>query len=87
MLGKKLKELRKEKGISQGQLAKAIGISRQAVGNWETDIREPSIRDIKLIAKYFEVTTDELLGCEEFGFDFKYESNGTKLSHKEKRGK
>lgn len=36
-IGERIKELRKEQNVSQVQLAKALGVSRQAVSKWETD--------------------------------------------------
>lgn len=46
-IGERIKELRKEQNVSQVQLAKALGVSRQAVSKWETDLSVPDT--IKLI--------------------------------------
>lgn len=56
-----LKQLRKEKGISQASLAKTIGISQSAVGYWERGQKIPSSEMAKKLANYFNVTVDELL--------------------------
>lgn len=64
MLGKKIRELRKERKITQNQLAKALNISRQAVSLWEMDKADPDIINIKLLAKYFDITIDELMDFE-----------------------
>ena len=59
---KRLKELRTEKNLSQMQLAKATGLSAGAIGFWETEKRIPNALAIITLAKYFNVTTDYLLG-------------------------
>lgn len=66
LLGKKIKELRKAKGITQEQMAEAIGISFQAISKWETGISLPDITLAPAIARYFGVTMDEL-----FDFDLR----------------
>lgn len=58
----RLKELRIEEGLSQKQLATAIGTTDDCIFFWEKGRSEPSISDIILLAKYFSVTTDYLLG-------------------------
>ncbi|MDE6059742.1 MAG: helix-turn-helix domain-containing protein [Clostridia bacterium] len=58
----RLKELRTEKGFSQMELAKATGISAGAIGFWETGKRIPNALAIIALAKYFNVSTDYLLG-------------------------
>ena len=49
-IGERIKELRKEKQISQGQLAKALGVSRQAVSKWENDQAEPDTLNLIRLA-------------------------------------
>ncbi len=61
----RLKELRQEKGLSQAQLAKATGISTGAIGFWETGERVPNAQSVIVLAKFFGVTTDYLLGLED----------------------
>jgi len=60
----RLKELRLEKELTQRQLAKATGLSQTAITQWENRLREPSGSVIIIIAQYFKVTTDYLLGLE-----------------------
>lgn len=62
----RLKELRKENGISQTALASAIGTSADCIYDWEKGRSEPSINEIIALAKFFEVTTDYLLGVKDF---------------------
>lgn len=65
MIGEKIKELRKENGITQEELAKNIDVSTSMVGMYETNARKPSYEVLIKIAKYFEVSTDYLLNTEE----------------------
>lgn len=62
LIGDKIRELRKLRGITQEQLAEAIGISFQAVSKWENHIALPDITLVPALANYFEVTCDELFG-------------------------
>ena len=64
IFAERLRELRNEKGLSMKQLAKAINTTDAAISNWENDINEPKITYLKVIAIYFGVTTDYLLGLE-----------------------
>ncbi len=57
-----IKELRKSFNISQVQLANELGVTKQCVSNWENDNILPSLDMLLKIAKYFNVTTDYLLG-------------------------
>jgi len=61
----KLQELRKQKGITQEQLAAALYVSRTAVSKWESGRGYPNIDSLKAIAKFFSVTVDELLSGDE----------------------
>lgn len=62
MFGKRLKELRKEKGLTQKELAEKLNRSTSTIGMCETEKREPSADLLSDCAKFFEVTTDYLLG-------------------------
>lgn len=61
----KLQLLRKQKSITQEELAKALYVSRTAISKWESGRGYPSIESLKAIAIYFSVTVDELLSCDE----------------------
>ncbi len=60
-----LKELRADSGISQAALAKAIGVTQKAIDFWEKDINEPKASYVVALAKFFDVSSDFLLGMEE----------------------
>lgn len=57
----KLQYLRKQKGITQEELASSLYVSRTAISKWESGRGYPSIDSLKRIAQYFSVTVDELL--------------------------
>ena len=60
----KLQELRKNRGLTQEELAEALFVSRTAISKWESGRGYPSIDSLKEIAKYFSVTIDDLLSGE-----------------------
>lgn len=62
LLGLRIKELRKEKGLRQSELATTLHVSQQAVGSWETGRTVPGADTLNILADYFDVTTDYLLG-------------------------
>ena len=57
-----LKSLRTSHGLTQDELAKSLKISRSAIGMYEKGAREPDYETLELIADYFNVDTDYLLG-------------------------
>ena len=61
----KLQELRKQKGLTQEELAEALFVSRTAVSKWESGRGYPNIESLKAIANFFRVTVDALLTGEE----------------------
>ncbi len=62
--GEKLQELRKNRGLTQEELAEALYVSRTAVSKWESGRGYPSIDSLKEISRYFSVSIDELLSGE-----------------------
>ena len=60
-VGKNIKKLRKEKNITQDQLAEQLHVTRQAVSNWEIGKTQPDIETLSAMAEYFEVTVEELI--------------------------
>lgn len=58
-IGERIKELRIEKGYSQAQLGKIIGVSQKAVDYWERNVNEPKASYIIALVKTFELSFDE----------------------------
>lgn len=61
VFGKKLKELRVEKGVSQRKLGEIFNVCNQTVSFWETGSREPDLDTLLALARYFDVPVDTLL--------------------------
>lgn len=59
-IGERILELRKQKNISQVQLAKALGISRQAVSKWENDLAAPDMMNLIRLADLLVTDTEYL---------------------------
>ena len=57
----RIQSLRKSKGMSQEELADAVGVSRQAVSKWESEQATPDLDKVVIMSDFFEVTTDYLL--------------------------
>ena len=64
-LNEKLQQLRKQKGLTQEELAQALYVSRTAISKWESGRGYPSIDSLKAIAKFFGISVDELLSGEQ----------------------
>lgn len=77
--GSNLKVLRRQKGITQQDMAKTINTSRSCVSNYESGNRQPDSETIKLIADYFNVSIDYLLGRSPVKTIFKSEDALCKL--------
>lgn len=60
-LGDKLSRLRKENNYTQEQLADVLGVSRQAISKWESNITYPETDKLVRMSKLFHCTTDYLL--------------------------
>lgn len=61
----KLQDLRKQKGLTQEELATSLYVSRTAISKWESGRGYPNIDSLKAIAKFFSVTVDQLLSTNE----------------------
>lgn len=73
-MGSKIRDLRKEKRLSQTELGKLIHVSQQTVTAWENNKAEPTSSAVVQLAEVFNVTTDYLLGRPE-----KHEENHEEL--------
>lgn len=58
----RLKELRKEAGLTQKMFAQQLGVAQNTISRWEAGTRSIDADTLANIAKYFDVTTDYLLG-------------------------
>ena len=72
-IGRKIHTLRKNKHLTQEQLAEALSVSAQSVSKWENQISTPDVALLPIIARYFGITMDEL-------FNYRLDS----LSYKER---
>lgn len=61
MLAENLYRLRRQRGLSQEQLAQELGVSRQAISKWEQSSAMPESEKLVLIAQFFGVTLDQLV--------------------------
>lgn len=64
-LGENLQRLRKEKGLSQEDVAQALFVTRQTISKWETDKAEPGVANLKALAGLYGVTLEQLTEGEE----------------------
>ena len=64
--GKKLKELRIDKGLTQKQLGEIFNVDQTRISNWENQDYEPNFQMLIDFAKFFDVTVGQLLGVEEY---------------------
>lgn len=76
----KLKKLRKEHNLTQDDLADKIFVTRTAVSKWETGQGYPSIESLKLLAKLFDTTIDELVSDEDVKNKIKQEEKKNKIN-------
>ena len=64
MFGERLKKLRIQKGLSQEELGKRLGVSKQTVSNWEIENVTPSLDMFENVVRLFDTTPNYLLGYE-----------------------
>ena len=76
----KIQEMRRQKGLTQEELAELLFVSRTAVSKWESGRGYPNVDSLKGIAKVFGVTIDELLSGEEL-LTIAEEENKQKETH------
>lgn len=63
-LGNRLKQLRQDKKLKQGQVADLIGINKKQISAYENNVRQPSYEILIRLAFLYRVSTDYLLGCQ-----------------------
>lgn len=72
-----LKDLRQNRELTQSQVAKAINISESSIAHYEKGISLPSVDTLVLFAKFFNVTTDYILGLSTMKSDYNTMMNKT----------
>lgn len=73
----KLKQIRKEKNLTQSQVAKSLGITRERYGLYETGKRQMSIEMLDKMAEFYSISVDYMIG--------RCENNNQRLSKDEKQ--
>ena len=61
----RIKELRKEKGLLQKDLAKTLKTTNSSISDWEKGRSQPDLQTLANLARFFEVSVDYLLGLED----------------------
>ena len=61
-IGTKIQALRRNKNMTQAQLAEVLAVSAQSVSKWENNLSVPDVSMLPVIARYFGITMDELFG-------------------------
>lgn len=64
LFGLKVKELREARGLTQFELANELKVTKQTISAWEKNLQETDFTMLIRIAKFFNVTTDYLLGLD-----------------------
>lgn len=77
IIGQRIKELRNELDITQNKLADVLGVTQDSISLWENGKRVPDTQYIIVLAKFFDVTSDYILGLSD---DF----SGVKFGHEGK---
>ena len=65
-LGQKLKELRNSRNLTAREVAEAVGLTRNAIINYESGTREPSLQILKKLCDFFDVSADYLIGRSDY---------------------
>lgn len=65
----KLREYRKESGLSQGKLAETLNVSRQAITKWESGNGMPDISNLKALSAVFNISVDNYFQKKRLNFD------------------
>lgn len=66
IFGERLKELRKDKKLTQSELAKQLEVSGNTIYSWENDKQEPSMSTLLKLSEIFEVSLDFLFGKSDY---------------------
>ncbi len=66
ILANRIKEIRKENGLTQSDLGKILSVSQDNISLWETSKSVPTVYHVILLAKTFNLSTDYILGLSDF---------------------
>ncbi len=66
IVAERIRELMKENGLNQVRLAEKVGIKQNTISSWLSGKKEPSITSLWLLADYFDVDVDYLIGRKDF---------------------
>lgn len=72
MFATRLKELRNKRNLTQGEFARELGIKRANIAGYESQGKEPTFERLIIIADYFNVSLDYLLGRDEVNINVDY---------------
>ena len=87
MIGKKIKKLRRSRDLTQEEVATQLGISYQAISKWERGDGYPDITMLPVLASYFKVSVDELIGMDEIASASKLDEINQKWAENRSDGK
>ncbi|XMB71867.1 helix-turn-helix domain-containing protein [Mycoplasmatota bacterium WC30] len=79
LFSEKLRELRKEQGLSQEDLANKLDISRQSVSKWELGVSMPDLDNVIKLSELFDISTDYLLKDRKSNSDFSFYTTEKKI--------
>lgn len=72
-IGNRIKKLRRERNLTQEEMAAHLGVSFQSISKWERNEGYPDITLLPALARYFDITVDSLLGVDEIAAQEKYD--------------
>lgn len=85
-IGEKIRNLRKDKGLTQEAVASALEVSRQAIAKWECDQSSPSTENLLKLANLFDVSLEELVDVKQYQTTALEEYARRKLEEEQKQG-
>lgn len=81
--GDNIQKLRNSRGMSQQEFADTIGIGRSTLANYEQNKREPNYKTLEIIAKYFNVSIDYILGLTDDKNDYTHKDTSNEIVYKQ----
>ena len=66
IIAERIKELMREQNLNQSKLAEKIGVRQNTISDWLAKKKEPSIRSLWLLADYFDIDVDYLIGRKDY---------------------